>query len=71
MYRDRASRAWPVSISVSLGLGVNEYWSRVQLTSYSFFILVQLVQTLINKRFKLGATTTFLTRSLANYDYMK
>ncbi|CAF3710999.1 unnamed protein product [Rotaria sp. Silwood1] len=32
---------------------------------------IQLVQTLINKRFKLGATTTFLTRSLANYDYMK
>ncbi|CAF2925343.1 unnamed protein product [Rotaria sp. Silwood2] len=32
---------------------------------------VQLVQTLVNKQFKLGATTTFLTRSLANYDYMK
>ncbi|CAF0877615.1 unnamed protein product [Rotaria sordida] len=32
---------------------------------------IQLVQTLVNKRFKLGTTTTFLTRSLANYNYMK
>ncbi|CAF3755142.1 unnamed protein product [Rotaria socialis] len=31
----------------------------------------QLVPTLVNKQFKLGAPTTFLTRSLAHYDYTK
>jgi hypothetical protein len=31
------------------------------------FLLVAPVQTLGSKRFKLGATTSFLTRSLANH----
>ena len=31
------------------------------------FFLVVPVQTLGSKRFKLGATTSFLTRSLANH----
>jgi len=36
-----------------------------------YFCLVQPVQTLTNKRFKLGAPTTFLTRSLANHGHIE
>ncbi len=37
----------------------------------NFFLLVVPVQTLGSKRFKLGATTSFLTRSLANHGLME
>lgn len=43
---------------------------QTKLISYSS-ISVHLIPTLVNKQFKLGAPTTFLTRSLAHYDYTK
>lgn len=39
--------------------------------SIDLYFLAQPTQLLVNKRFKLGATTTFVTRSLANHTQLE